>query len=557
MKHVLAILFVLTVCLSLNQTVNAAFPTAPNSTSVLILSPTVSGGLGSNEAAAITLAGFTPVLCSPSDWVLGTSAQFGAYRAVVFGDPTCQVGTSTVSAAESNIGVWGPEIDGNVIIIGTDEVFHQGQGGLQLTNKAMAFVLADDPGQTKTGAFISLSCYYHNATAGTLVPLLDAISIPGSMSVTGGAFLGGGCYNNVHIVATHPALAGLTDATLSNWSCSVHEAFDRWDSLNYQVLVIARDVAVNYVATDGTSGIPYILARGASVISDITLSPDLDTNCIIGPPHQLTATVTSGGSPVVGTTVTFTIVSGPCAGVIGSSVTNGAGVATISYSCASVGTDFIKATFVDALGHTQTSNLVRKTWKDCAGPVELSAFTYSVSNKDVTLNWITSSELNNSGFDIERSNGNNVWTKVGFVNGNGTISTPSSYAYTDKNLAPGTYNYRLKQIDFNGHFEYFNLSGEVNIGNPSSFSLKQNYPNPFNPSTKIDFEIPALGEVTLNVYDVNGKLVSNLINGYRPAGYYSTEFNAANLPSGVYYYKLEFNSGAQSFNKVLKMSLIK
>ena len=557
MKHFLAILFVLTVCLSINQTANAAFPPAPNSTSVLILSSTVSGGLGSQEANAITLAGFTPVLCTPADWALGTAADFAGYRAICLGEPTCVTGTALIAAAEANAAVWGSIVDGNVVIIGTDEVFHSGQGGLMLTNSAMAFVLADDPGQTKTGAYISLSCYYHNATAGTLIPVLDAVSIPGSMSMTGGAFLGGGCYNNVHIVATHPALSGLTDATLSNWSCSVHEAFDRWDSLNYQVLVIARDVAVNYVAPDGTQGIPYILARGVRVISDITLGPENDTNCIIGPDHQLTATVTSGGVPVAGTSVTFTVISGPCAGVIGSSNTNGAGVATISYHCNTPGTDFIKATFVDALGNTQTSNIVRKTWEDCAGPVELSAFSYSISNKDVTLNWSTSSELNNSGFEIERSTGNNLWSKVGFVNGNGTTSNPSSYTFVDRNLNSGTYNYRLKQIDFNGNYEYFNLSSQVIIGIPSKIDLMQNYPNPFNPSTKIDFEIPDMGNVKLNVYDNTGKLVATLINDYRSAGYYTTEFNAVNLPSGIYFYKLEFNANGQNYTKVMKMSLIK
>lgn len=557
MKHFLAILFVLSVCFSVNQTANAAFPPAPNSTSVLILSSTVSGGLGSQEANAITLAGFTPVLCSPADWALGTAGDFAGYRAVCFGDPTCVVGTSTIAAAVANATVWGSIVDGNVVIIGTDEDFHSGSGGTQLANSAMAFVLADDPGQTKTGAFISLSCYYHSAIAGTLVPLLDAVSIPGSMSVTGGAFLGGGCYNNAHIVATHPALAGLTDATLSNWSCSVHEAFDRWDSLNYQVLAIARDAAINYIAPDGSQGIPYILARGVRVLSDITLGPENDTNCIVGPDHQLTATVTSGGTPVVGATVTFTVISGPCAGVIGNAVTNGAGVATISYHCNTPGTDYIKATFVDALGNTQTSNIVRKTWKDCAGPVELSAFSYSISNKDVTLNWSTSSELNNSGFEIERSTGNNLWTKVGFVNGNGTTTNQSNYTFVDRNLNSGTYNYRLKQIDFNGNFEYFNLSSQVIIGIPSKIDLMQNYPNPFNPSTKIDFEIPDMGHVKLNVYDNTGKLVASLINDYRAAGYYTTEFNAVNLPSGIYFYKLEFNANGQNYTKVMKMSLIK
>jgi len=128
-----------------------------------------------------------------------------------------------------------------------------------------------------------------------------------------------------------------------------------------------------------------------------------------------------------------------------------------------------------------------------------------------------------------------------------------NYTYTDKNLSSGNYNYRLKQIDFNGNFVYYNLGNEVIVNVPAKFSLNQNYPNPFNPSTKIDFEIPADGNVKLSVYDNSGKLVSVITNGFKAAGYYTVDFNASNLSSGVYFYKLESNT----LSKVMKMSIIK
>ncbi|MBS1516472.1 MAG: T9SS type A sorting domain-containing protein [Bacteroidetes bacterium] len=185
-------------------------------------------------------------------------------------------------------------------------------------------------------------------------------------------------------------------------------------------------------------------------------------------------------------------------------------------------------------------------------PVELSSFTSSVNKRDVTLNWSTVAEINNSGFDIERSS-NGIWTKAGFVSGNGTSGSVNNYSYTDKNLNSGNYNYRLKQIDFNGNFEYYNLSNEVNIGIPAGFSLSQNYPNPFNPSTTINFDIPEDGKVSLKMYDMSGKEVSTLVNEIKTAGYYSVSFNASNLSSGIYFYEL--NSG--NFNSVKKMMLVK
>jgi len=195
---------------------------------------------------------------------------------------------------------------------------------------------------------------------------------------------------------------------------------------------------------------------------------------------------------------------------------------------------------------------VTSSWDNSVLPVELSSFTSVINNRDVTLNWSTSTEVNNSGFDIERSS-NGTWSKVGNVSGNGTTNSAMNYSYTDRGLTSGNYSYRLKQIDFNGNFEYFNLSNEVNIGVPAAYELSQNYPNPFNPSTSISFNIPTDGIVSLKLFDMSGKEVSTLVNEVKTAGYYSVNFNAANLTSGIYFYELR----ADNFSAVKKMMLVK
>ena len=190
-------------------------------------------------------------------------------------------------------------------------------------------------------------------------------------------------------------------------------------------------------------------------------------------------------------------------------------------------------------------------------PVKLASFTSFVNNNNVNLKWTTASETNNSGFDVERSNvkgqTSNEWTKISFVQGHGTTVSPNNYEFIDRNLASGKYSYRLKQLDFNGNYEYHNLSDKVVIGVPEKFELSQNYPNPFNPVTNLEFEISDLEFVSLIVYDIEGKEVMTLVNETKPAGRYQVKFNGSNLGSGIYFYKIE----AGSFSAVKKMTIIK
>ena len=196
---------------------------------------------------------------------------------------------------------------------------------------------------------------------------------------------------------------------------------------------------------------------------------------------------------------------------------------------------------------------------DVVLPVELSSFNSSVNNNNVNLKWTTASETNNSGFDVERrdarSETQDVWNKISFINGHGTTASLNNYEFSDRNLSSGKYKYRLKQIDFNGNFEYYNLSNEVVIGVPEKFELSQNYPNPFNPSTVISYSLSENSFVILKVYDVVGNEVATLVSEKQNSGIYNYQFSTVNyqLSSGVYFYKIE----AGSFSAVKRMILIK
>jgi photosystem II stability/assembly factor-like uncharacterized protein len=187
-------------------------------------------------------------------------------------------------------------------------------------------------------------------------------------------------------------------------------------------------------------------------------------------------------------------------------------------------------------------------------PVELTFFSAALQENQVILSWATATEINNNGFEIQRKTGKGDWKKINFVEGYGTTTEIHDYEYTDdlRNLLFPTLNYRLKQIDYDGNFEY---SNEVLINNiaPVQFSLGQNYPNPFNPNTIIQFSIPQQTFVNLSVYNISGELISVLVNDNMDPGYYEKEFDASKLSSGIYLYQLK----AGTFIQTKKMVLMK
>jgi hypothetical protein len=196
-------------------------------------------------------------------------------------------------------------------------------------------------------------------------------------------------------------------------------------------------------------------------------------------------------------------------------------------------------------------------------PVELVSFTANVSDNSVILKWVTASEVNNMGFEIEKSkvksqkSNESGWEKIGFVEGKGTTTEIQYYLFKEDltlthNLNRTLY-YRLKQIDFDGTVNYSNtIEVEIDL-TPSDFILEQNYPNPFNPSTKISWQSPVGSHQTIKVFDVLGNEVAKLVDEYNPAGSYEVEFNASSLSSGIYFYKLK----SDNFTFVRKMILIR
>ena len=202
-------------------------------------------------------------------------------------------------------------------------------------------------------------------------------------------------------------------------------------------------------------------------------------------------------------------------------------------------------------------------------PVELTGFKAEYYNGEVKLSWQTMTEVNNKGFEIERSvkipRRNQIkdggeeenWGRIGFVPGYGTTTQPKSYTFIDDRLKSGHYLYRLKQIDFNGSFIISEIV-EVIAKFPEDFVLEQNYPNPFNPNTKISWQSPVDSWQTLKVYDVLGNELATLVDEEKTPGTYEVEYTVAQdsspeITSGVYFYQLK----TESFIETKKMLLLK
>jgi len=210
---------------------------------------------------------------------------------------------------------------------------------------------------------------------------------------------------------------------------------------------------------------------------------------------------------------------------------------------------------------TQNTESIQKFIFDNSGtgdplPVELSSFTCSLNGRNINLLWETQTEKNSNKFEIQRKLVNSStpaeWTVIGFVKASVLSNSPKQYSFSDKQLKPGKYNYRLKMIDNNGSFEYSKVI-EADMAVPKEFKLSQNYPNPFNPNTRISYNIPIDGAVTLIVYDIIGMEVASLVNENKKAGSYDVTFDGSRLASGTYFCRMT----AKNFTSSIKMIIIK
>jgi hypothetical protein len=343
---------------------------------VLILDETILNGTNSWEALAAQAAipGCAVDVVSEANWygIPGTGTGgptgfgFDQYRAIIIGDPSCLTSTSNYLAALTALNAtkttWTPAVSGNVILMGIDNVCHAWttNGAAKTINRGVAFAV-NDP--TKTGFYYALSCYYDYtapATNATLVPHLTGF----------GTFMTrnypDACFNDAHIVATHPIFTmapPLTDAELSNWGCSTHEGFDIWPS-SFVVLAIALTNGT-YTATDGSNGVPYILVRGegVKVITTIELGPPAATNNI-GTPHTVCATLATNVFPKANVPVIFTISSGPNSVTNYTTLTDSNGVACFTYvGNGGLGVDYITASYMNDHDQVITSGTVTKLWQ--------------------------------------------------------------------------------------------------------------------------------------------------------------------------------------------------
>ncbi|MBI4888917.1 MAG: HYR domain-containing protein [Acidobacteria bacterium] len=348
-----------------------AIPPAPKA---LVNSDTVAGGSSSPEALAASDQGFDVTVVSGATWSAMTAANFGQYDLLIAGDPYC---SGLAGSFTANATTWGPVVmgtaggrtkAGNRILIGTDPVTHgasstNDRGRIIRTGIAFA---GKQPGTT--GVYFNASCDYSSHVA-TLAALDQLTSEPGTWTESNSAPCGG----SVSLVASEPSFTDLTSSSLQGWSCSVHETFPTFPT-DWSALAVATDSATKPVCgvdpNTGASacGEAYILIAGSSVVvasGSISVSP-LDATNPVGTSHTVTAHVTSGGSPLAGQVVTFTV-TGQNAGAPGTCVpagcvTDSNGDVSFTYTDTNgAGDDTIKASFTDAAGSLQAAT-AQKHW---------------------------------------------------------------------------------------------------------------------------------------------------------------------------------------------------
>ncbi|HOJ08345.1 MAG: S8 family serine peptidase [Ignavibacteriota bacterium] len=362
--------------------------------------------------------------------------------------------------------------------------------------------------------------------------------------------------------------AGLNEGTMFN-NQTKRTAITNWTLAGGKTLVDGGEVGYIYRKSGTATDLDPLFRR--NVLNDSTWVSDRSgasiqivtvTHPIFNSPNSITGPITvnnaSGSSWGARDEVTLLNKSGVSriANWTGGTASNGGIIihnpGNDTSKCRNI---FFTFAVSQIANQTVAANLIENTvaylFRDII-PVELTFFTASSIGNSVNLIWNTATELNNSGFEIQRKSNNSEWNNIGFIAGFGTATDPKSYSFIDNNLKVGSYSYRLKQIDFDGSFAYSHIVN-VEITAPLQFSLEQNYPNPFNPATMINYSLAKDELVKISVFNLLGEKVATLVNTNQKAGSYELKFDASLLSSGIYFYSIE----AGDFKAVRKMMLMK
>jgi hypothetical protein len=195
----------------------------------------------------------------------------------------------------------------------------------------------------------------------------------------------------------------------------------------------------------------------------------------------------------------------------------------------------------------------------------LPSLASTIQGNTIVLNWPTESILNSDRIDIQKAEvmdhaTDETWNTVTSINTADISDTTTEYSYSDNKVQKGKYQYRLKIVENDSMLSYSNVVETAIVALPKDFTLSQNYPNPFNPTTKIDYQVPVDARVILEVYNIAGQKVAEIVNKEQSAGNYSVDFGSAGkLASGVYIYRMNATEKATgiNFSAIKKMMLLK
>ena len=367
---------------------------------------------------------------------------------------------------------------------------------------------------------------------------------------------------NVYAGGWFTVIGGVNANRIAKWNGSSWSAFG--DGANSVVNAIAVDGSIVYAGGD-FSTIGGLTTRSiakwngsswSSVGSGVDISGAVRSIVVSGNDIYACGDFTSIGGVAVHLIAKWNGTSWEPIGTSGTNGVDGWNVYCMKKQPAT-GSMIVSGNFSNVYGISGGQNIARFTDSSNPLPVEFSSFSGKIHGSNIELSWKTITEINNYGFEIERSKINEDqtytgWLKIGFVNGNGNSNSPKNYTYEDINISEGKYNYRLKQLDNNGTFNYSNTI-EIDFTGLNKFELKQNFPNPFNPSTTVSFSLPDDSNVKLILYDALGQEIKVFLNEYKERGVHLVNLSLNEFNSGIYFYRIE----AGSFVETKKMILLK